>query len=159
MKITNHSIQTFPKFLYLIALSFPLLAEKPVDVAWQDVCQVAGTRELTFTIPQGGAVDGRCVRATSTEIVVNTGHHRLLTLERRKFSTIFVQPRNHRLKSLWKDVNSAMRFEVETMLSEAGPLALAGVPTTFAWGVAATPFCAIGDLVGMIKGAWHIRVI
>jgi hypothetical protein len=159
MQIIRKTSTVLSNALCLMAFSLPLFAAKPIETRWEDVCLVAGRNELRFTIREGSNIDGRCVRVMSSEIVVDTGNHHEVKLERGAFSRIQMRPRGHKLKSLLRDVNGALKSEFRAMLSEAGPFALAGVPATLAWGAAATPFCALGDLKELIEGTQEIRIM
>jgi hypothetical protein len=143
------------------AWCLPAQAVPAIDVQWKDVCVVARDQPLTITTSNGSSIEGRCISVTVTEISVDTGNHHIVKLARGTFSKVFVRPGNgrHELKSLGKNLHSALAGEVDLLLSQYGIFAAVAIPPTLAWGAIAAPFCAAGDIKHHFERAQEIRVL
>lgn len=145
---------------FVIVGALSLRAQVPVDVRWQDVCHVTENQRLTITKTDGANVEGYCISVTANEILLRTEHHQLMKIARGGWTKISAQRGSgHELRTLHRHVHGALRHELGDLLTESGPLQMAAIPPTLAWGIAAAPFCALGDLRSKIRGAYEIRVM
>ena len=121
----------------------------PVAVPWNEICRVAGNRELSITKQNGETVQGHCSRIDVDEIVVATKDHRLIRIARSGLLSIRLvrrtYARKHALASLRKGMHEGFRNGFEWLFSPYAPLGLVVIPATLAWGAVAAPFCLIGE--------------
>jgi hypothetical protein len=138
-----------------------LWASAPLDVRWQDMCTATHDKKLTITTSLGKVVEGYCVNVTANELRVNTRDHGIVQIARGTLGRVFMREGQggHELRSLHQHLHGALKHELDDLLTEAGPLALAAIPPTLAWGVITAPFCALGDFKHSFDKASEIRVI
>ena len=137
-------------------------AAGPVEVQWNQVCVVAGHRELSITTQNGETVQGYCTRINVDEIAVTTEDQRLVKIARSALAHVRVRranARGHQLASLVRGMRTGLKTGLQWMLTPAAPAAIVLLPGTLAWGAAAAPFCLIGDLTNKIGGSEEINVL
>jgi len=138
-------------------------AAGPVEVQWNQVCRVAGNRELSITTQSGETVLGYCTAINVNEISITTKDQRVIKIARSALARIrAVRPINtkgHALASLGKGMHEGLRTGFGYLFSPAAPLGLVMVPGTLAWGAVAAPFCLIGDLAHRAGGGVEIEEI
>jgi len=139
----------------------PVHASTPVEVHWTDVCHYADHRPLVVTTSTGEVVEGYCVSTTVDGISVIKEDHRVVKIARTAFSRMQMRltKNPHRLKALGSGMHSALKQGFDMMFSPLAPVGVVVIPGTVAWGIAAAPFCILGDLRNKIAGNQEIRVI
>jgi hypothetical protein len=159
-KLTSTLLRTLTPAA-LMSLCLPLHAAPPAEVHWTDVCHYADHRPLVVTTSTGEVVEGYCVSTTVDGISVMGKDHRVVKIARTAFSRMQMQltKNPHRLKALGSGMHSAMKEGFDMMFSPLAPVGLVVIPGTLAWGIAAAPFCILGDLRNKIAGNQEIRVI
>jgi hypothetical protein len=136
----------------LCALTFGLAALAPLPAAdlqanWDDLCRVAGTRQLTVTTSDGKTVTGACLSVKGDELSLK-GNQRVVQVARATLARIqMYDPGNgHHLEDLGNGMAKSFQQGFRWLFSPAAPLGLITVPATVAWGVVAAPFCVLGDM-------------
>jgi hypothetical protein len=158
----NISAFRFP-FLALSAVlswTVPLHAADPIETHWDDVCKVSAQSQLSLTTADGETVEGVCIHINADEIAVTTFDHRTIHIARAALSSLQLRrTEGHQLKSLGKGLHRSLRTELRWLLSPQAPMGLVSIPATLAWGVAAAPFCVLGDLVNKATPARDIKLL
>lgn len=138
-------------------------AAGPATVQWNEVCRVAGNRQLSITTQKGETIQGYCTAITVNEISLTTKDQRVVKIARSALARIrairVVNTKGHALASLGKGMHEGLRSGFGWLLSPAAPVGLVVVPGTLAWGAIAAPFCLIGDLVHVTRGGVEIEEI
>jgi hypothetical protein len=158
----RHSPRKISGVLTVLAMAvstLPLNAADPIEVSWNQVCQVASGRELIVTTAKGETTEGYCLSINIDEIAVSTMDHKVVKIARSTLSRIDVRrAKSHQFSSLIKGMHEGFRWGFESVLSPWAPLAIVAVPATLAWGVVAVPFCLLGDLRNKAKGKQEIKL-
>jgi hypothetical protein len=132
-----------------------------VSVPWNEVCRVAGVRELAITTQTGETVQGYCRSINVTEIAVAGQNGRIVKIARSTLERIRVRRAStpgHAMASLGKRVGAGLGFSFRSLLTPEAPLGIIILPGTLAYGAAATPFCLLGDFAYWIGGSQEIKV-
>ena len=145
-------LSSFPNVRFLIlsaalAWTLPLHAADDIHARWNDLCQVAGSRQLTVTTTDGQTVNGSCT-STDTEGLSLTSNQRVVKLARSTLSRIqmYQSGSAHHLADLGDGMYKSFRKGFGWLFSPAAPLGLVAIPATIAWGAVSAPFCLLGDL-------------
>jgi hypothetical protein len=149
-----------PLSTLLVALlaAIPLSADEPAT-SWQEVCSIAQDRELTLTTQPGETVQGYCVAIDVHNISVRTSDNKIVRIARTTLEKLEVERRKgHQLEALCRGMHKGIHWGFEDGLSPRGPLPLAAVPLTLAWGAAVAPFCILGDIISDAAGKREIKV-
>lgn len=152
-------MKAFRTLTTALLFSLPLLGSDPINVKWNQVCQVAGHRELQLTTAAGEKVEGVCVSVSVDEISVRTSDKKVVKLARQTLSKLEVQQNTHQLRALGKSMHRVLRDGVAALFSPLAPAGLVMIPGTLAWGVIATPFCILGDIGAKVAGTQEINPI
>jgi hypothetical protein len=137
-----------------------LQAADDLEVHWNQVCHVAGGRELVVTTSAGEKVEGYCVAVDVDQITVSTDDHRIVKVARSALSRLAMyRSKGHQVRTLRRGVHKGLAEGVNELFS---PLAIGGmamIPGTLAWGAVSLPFCLLGDLKAKIGGTKDIKPI
>ena len=144
----------------VLAAASQLSAADDLEVHWNQVCGVAGGRELVVTTSTGEKVEGYCVAVDVDQITVSTEDHRVVKVARSALSKLAMyRSKGHQVRTLRRGVHKGLAEGLNELLS---PLAIGGIvmiPSTLAWGAVSLPFCLLGDLKAKIGGTKDIRPI
>jgi hypothetical protein len=133
-------------FLAVGALTIPLRAAD-VPARWENLCRVAGGRQLNVTTSDGKTVSGTCSATPGDELVL-TVNQKAVNIARSTLARIeMYDPGNgHHLADLGNGMSKSFRQGFGWLFSPAAPLGLITIPATVAWGAVAAPFCLLGDM-------------
>jgi hypothetical protein len=143
-----------------VAASSQLLRADDLEVHWNQVCHVAGGRELVVTTASGEKVEGYCVAVDVDQITVTTDDQRVVKIARSALSRLAMyRSKGHQVRTLRRGVHKGLVEGVNELFS---PLAIGGIamiPGTLVWGAVSLPFCLLGDLKAKIGGTKDIKPI
>jgi hypothetical protein len=152
MKHTSFSKSCFLILSAALVWTFPLRAgddNAPGDVhaRWDELCRVAGGKQLSVTTSDGKTVKGTCASTRDGEIAL-TSNQRVVIIARSTLSRIqMYQPgTGHHLADLGDGMARSLKKGFGWLFSPAAALGLVAIPATVAWGVVAAPFCLLGDM-------------
>lgn len=117
---------------------------------------------LMITTADGATVDGFCMSITVDEVAIRTENQKVVKIARTAFSRIQMHRRpqqEHPLKSLGKGLRRTFQEGFDMLFTPAAPGAIVLIPAAAAWGVVATPFCALGELKNRLDGPRELKVI
>jgi len=137
-------------------------AAGPVTVDWNNVCRTAGGRELSLTTQAGEIVHGYCRSINVDEIALTTADQRVVKIARSALAHVRMRrafTKGHQLASLGRGMREGLLTGFKCLLTPAAPVAIVLVPGTLAWGVAAAPFCLLGDVSNKLAGSGEIKVL
>ena len=153
-------MKTFRTLTAALLFSLPLLASDPVTVKWNQLCRIAGNRDMLVTTATGDKVEGVCVGITVDEISVRTSDRKVIKLARQSLSKLEIQRnKSHQLRALGSGMHHVLRDGVAALFSPLAPAGLVMIPATLAWGAVATPFCILGDIGAKVSGKQEINPI
>jgi hypothetical protein len=159
MRHSHRKISGVLTALAMAISSLPLKAADPIEVNWNQVCQVANGRELTVTTANGETTQGYCFSIKVDELAVTTKDHKVVKIARSALSRIDVdRTKGHQLSSLGKGMHDGFKWGFDSMLSPRAPLGIVALPATLAWGIIAAPFCLLGDLRYKASGKQEIKL-
>ena len=144
----NHYENTLHRACTFAALIFslvPLHGANPQSVAWNRVCEAAGSREMILTTAAGATVEGVCLTITVDQIAIKEKDGTVVKLARHTLARLRVG-RGHQLRALGKGLHGAFHEGFAMLLSPLAPAGIVSIPGTLAWGAIAAPFCLIADL-------------
>jgi hypothetical protein len=145
--------------LATVATCFSVCAAE-VETPWNQICRMAGGRQLTITTVNGGIVEGYCVSINVNDIQIRTENQQLVKVARASLARLRMQAsKGHQLSSLGKGIGKSFRTGTQLLLTPFAPAGLVLMPAAAAWGAVAAPFCLLGDLVGKMEGEKDIKVI
>ncbi len=146
----------------VIVCSLPLRAADPVEVPWNQLCKAAMGNHLMITTADGATVDGLCMSITVDEVAIRTEDRQVVKITRSALSKIQMHrglEEQHPLKALGKGLRRTFLEGFDMLFSPAAPVGIVLIPGTAAWGVIATPFCALGELKNKLDGPREVKVI
>jgi hypothetical protein len=134
-------------FSAVLAWTLPVHAADDIHARWNDLCHVAGNRQLNVTTSDGKTLSGSCA-STDADGLSLTANQRVVKIARSTLSRIqMYQPGNgHHLADLGDGMSKSFRKGFGWLFSPAAPLGLVTIPATVAWGAVAAPFCLLGDM-------------
>jgi hypothetical protein len=145
-----------PRSLMIFAALAGSATLRAEEVKWNDLCDAGRDREISLTTTDGKKSKGPCYKADATAISLKTNHG-LQTVDRERIATA-------RLDNL----SRSHCTEAAVFVMFLGPFLfaqgdiLAAIPLTplgVAAGAAATPVCAVYDLVNRLTGSHKITII
>lgn len=134
-------------FWAVLAWTLPVRAADDLHARWNDLCHVAGGRQLNVTTTDGTTVSGSCT-STDAEGLSLTANQRVVKIARATLTRIqMYQPGNgHHLADLGSGMSKSFSRGFGWLFSPAAPLGVVAIPATVAWGAVAAPFCLLGDM-------------
>lgn len=150
MKTSNSLATAAFALLALNAASGPMLADT-VDVPWNKVCQTARNQQMRITTSTGETVEGYCISIGVDELTVRTRDNQAVRIAKSALSRIVV-PKERQLEALGRGMQRSIQFGLKALPTPYGPLVVPVIPATIAYGAAAAPFCAVGDLLAKRDG-------
>jgi hypothetical protein len=137
-----------------------LHAEEPLQVPWNEVCKTTVGKEMNIKTAAGGEINGYCVSVSIDEMNVRTQDGKIVKLARSALQGIRMRrTKSHQLSALRKGMHGSLHESVDLLFSPLAPLGIVAVPGTIAWGIVATPFCALSDLHDKLQGSREIRLM
>ena len=143
-----------------VSIALPLKAQ--FTSSWENVCRVAGDHEITVQTVDGNSYVVYCLRIDVDEMTVTTKDHQVVKIARSALARIdrWSTREKHQLSAWAHGLRGVLHYEFKNLLTTAGPVMSAAIPVTVAYGAAALPFCALGDLTHSKRGeAQEIRVV
>jgi hypothetical protein len=133
--------------------AFGLLAAwTPIHAAdlqarWNDLCHVAGTRQLNITTSDGKTLSGKCASTSPDELSLNN-NQLVVKIARSTLTRIqmYDPGTGHHLADLGNGMQKSFQQGFRWLFSPAAALGLVTIPATVAWGAVAAPFCVLGDM-------------
>jgi hypothetical protein len=137
-------------------LLVPLAAADTVDVPWQQICYKALNHEMVITTASGDSLEGYCSSVDAAGVSL-TIKGKVVRVMRGSVSRLMIYTPRHRLRALGHEMMQSLRTGFAALLTPSGPVALASIPATLAWGAVSAPFCILGDLVGRTDDGVELR--
>ena len=138
--------------LVIVAFALPLYAHKPIEVPWDQLCQVTALHEIGIKTVAGKTVYGYCVRVDADAVMVSDDDDRHFSVNRSEVTRIRMYPTRHSLRDWAETVGEYLG---------AGSHSAEGlilIPVTLVAGAVMFPYCAVIDLRAVLIGATEIRL-
>jgi hypothetical protein len=118
-----------------------------LQTSWNDLCRVAGTRQLNITTSDGRALSGTCGSTTADELSLKN-KQLVVKVARATLTRIqmYDPGTGHHLADLGNGMSKSFQQGFRWLFSPAAALGLVTIPATVAWGAVAAPFCLLGDM-------------
>jgi hypothetical protein len=137
----------FRAFALCTLVAWAPLHAADLQVHWNDLCHVAGARQLNVTTSDGTTSSGTCGSTNADELSLNA-NQRVVKIARATLTRIqMYDPGNgHHLADLGNGMSKSFQRGFAWLFSPAAPMGLIAIPATVAWGAVAAPFCLLGDM-------------
>jgi hypothetical protein len=118
-----------------------------IQARWENLCRVAGTRQLNVTTTDGKTESGVCTATSGDELSLKA-NQRIVRIARSTLTRIqmYTPGNGHHLADLGNGMAKSFKTGFGLLFSPAAPLGLIAIPATVAWGAVAAPFCLLGDM-------------
>jgi hypothetical protein len=149
-------MKTTFRALVILAAVAGSVALRAEDVKWDDLCQEARSRELSLTTLDGQKSNGTCYKADATAISLKSNHG-LQTVDRERITTARLDnlSRSHCIEGA-----VSVMFFGPFLYTQGGIVAaVLWTPFSLGAGAAASPFCAVYDLINRSTGSRKITII